>query len=601
MARAASADNPIIQTIYTADPAPLVHDGRVYLYTTHDEDTLVNDFFTMNDWRVYSSTDIVNWTDHGSPLRYSDFSWARGDAWAGQVIERNGKFYFYVPVTSRSLGRHVIGVAVADEPTGPFKDAIGRPLITENCGDIDPTVFIDGDQAYLYWGNPNLCYVKLNPDMISYEGSVVRVPMTTASFGVRSNGERPTTYEEGPWFYKRENRYYLVFAAGPISEHIGYATSPGPTGPWTYGGVVMPTQGTSFTNHPGVIDYKGNSYFFYHNGALPGGGGFHRSVCVEQFTYGPDGSIPKIDMTREGAPQIGALDPYVRTEAETIAWASGVETEPCSEGGMNVTAISNGDYIKVKGVDFGSGAVSFEARVAAASAGGNIELRLDRHDGMLVGTCAVPNTGGAQQWQTTTCDVTGATGKHDLYFKFTGGNGANLFNFDWWKFTPRDVPGGGEGGAGGSNQGGQGGVAGTSGGSGAAGAGHGGTGPATGGGGAVFGGTGGDGMTSAGGAASGAAGSGGQGASPAGGASTAGQTATSGSGGVGGTTSGGGPASPSVGGSTPIAGTPATTADESAGCGCAVPAQRGKGSLALLLLAAIAAGRRRSERRARVA
>ena len=105
---ASRADNPIVQTLYTADPAPYVHDGRVYLYTTHDEDTLVNDFFTMNDWRVYSSTDIVNWTDHGSPLRYSDFSWARGDAWAGQVIHKNGKFYFYVPVTSASLGRRAM-------------------------------------------------------------------------------------------------------------------------------------------------------------------------------------------------------------------------------------------------------------------------------------------------------------------------------------------------------------------------------------------------------------------------------------------------------------------------------------------------------------
>ena len=98
---ASHADNPIVQTIYTADPAPLVHDGRVYLYTTHDEDTLVNHFFTMNEWRVYSSTDMVNWTDHGSPLSVNDFSWARGDAWAGQVIDRNGKFYFYVPVTKQ--------------------------------------------------------------------------------------------------------------------------------------------------------------------------------------------------------------------------------------------------------------------------------------------------------------------------------------------------------------------------------------------------------------------------------------------------------------------------------------------------------------------
>jgi len=120
------ADNPIVQTLYTADPAPLIHDGICYVYTTHDEDELVNNFFTMNDWRCYSSTDMVNWTDLGSPLSYKDFSWASGDAWAGQCIYRNGKFYFYVPMM-RKVGGKAIGVAVATNPAGPFSDPLGRP------------------------------------------------------------------------------------------------------------------------------------------------------------------------------------------------------------------------------------------------------------------------------------------------------------------------------------------------------------------------------------------------------------------------------------------------------------------------------------------
>jgi len=408
------------------------------VYTTHDEDVLIDNFFTMNDWRCYSTTDMANWTDHGCVLSYTDFSWSSGKAWAGQCIERNGKFYFYVPLAKKN-GGEAIGVAVADSPTGPFKDALGKPLIDRGgWGEIDPTVFIDDDgQAYLYWGNPDLYYVKLNPDMISYSGGIVKVPLTTSGFGTRSKNDRPTTYEEGPWFYKRNNLYYMVFAAGPIPEHIGYSTSTSPTGPWTYRGVIMPTQGSSFTNHPGVIDYKGNSYFFYHNGALPGGGGFHRSVCVEQFQYNPDGTIPKINMTKEGPAQIGTLNPYVRNEAETICWSSGIETEKCSEGGMNVGFIENGDYIKVKGVNFGSGAVSFEARVASASNGGNIEIRLDSRTGKLVGTCAVTGTGGWQTWTTKSCSVSGAEGIHDLYFVFKGGSGY-LFNIDWWKFAQAD-------------------------------------------------------------------------------------------------------------------------------------------------------------------
>ncbi|XXT25573.1 family 43 glycosylhydrolase [Sorangium sp. So ce429] len=453
------AENPIVQTIYTADPAPMVHDGTLYLYTTHDEDA-ASTFFSMNEWRVYSSTDMANWTDRGSPLKYKDFSWAKADAWAGQVTHRNGKFYFYVPTTSRTLSRMVLGVAVSDSPVGPFEDALGRPLITANCGDIDPTVFIDDDgQAYLYWGNPNLCYVKLNEDMTSYQGDVVRVPMTAESFGQRTGStERPTLYEEGPWLYKRNGTYYLAYPAGGLPEYIAYSTSSSPTGPWTYRGVIMPTEGGSFTNHPGIIDFKDNSYFFYHNGALPGGDGYHRSVAVEQFTYNADGTIPTITMTEEGPPGAGTLDPYVMTEAETIAWESGVETEACSEGGMNVTSIEDGDYIKVKGVDFGPGAESFDARVASATSGGSIELRLDSTTGTLVGTCMVQGTGGPQTWVTTSCAVDGATGIHDLYLKFTGGNGP-LFNFNWWKFTPLDAtdptgsgggPDTGEGGAAGS-------------------------------------------------------------------------------------------------------------------------------------------------------
>ncbi|MFF0824621.1 family 43 glycosylhydrolase [Micromonospora haikouensis] len=432
----ARADNPIVQTIYTADPAPIVHNGRVYLYTGHDEDG--STYFTMKDWRVFSSADMVNWTDHGSPMSLATFSWAESDAWAGHVVARNNKFYWYVPVKQRGGGM-VIGVGVADSPTGPFRDAIGRPLVGN--GEIDPNVMIDDDgQAYLYWGNPNLWYVKLNQDMISYSGSPTKIPLTTAGFGTRTgNASRPTLYEEGPWVYKRNGLYYNVFAAECCSEFIAYSTAPGPTGPWTYRGTVMPRQGGSFTNHPGIVDFNGGSYFFYHNGALPGGGGFTRSVAVEKFSYNSDGTIPTMNMTTTGAPQVGTLNPYVRQEAETIAWSVGVETEPASEGGMNASFLSNGDYIKVKGVAFGAGASSFSARVASAGSGGTIEVRLGSPTGTRVGACTVPVTGGWQTWQTVSCPVTGATGTQDLYLRFVGGSG-NLFNLNWWQFGTGSNP-----------------------------------------------------------------------------------------------------------------------------------------------------------------
>ncbi|MGB3438634.1 MAG: glycoside hydrolase family 43 protein [Actinophytocola sp.] len=429
---AASADNPIVGHVYTADPAPLVHNGRVYLYTGHDEDG--STYFTMREWRVWSSADMVNWTDHGSPMNLSTFSWASADAWAGQTVYRNGRFYWYVPVKNRATGRMAIGVAVADSPTGPFRDAIGRPLV-EN-GEIDPHAFVDDDgQAYLYWGNPNLWYVRLNADMISYSGGPTQIPLTTAGYGTRvGNASRPTLYEEGPWVFKRGGLYYNVFAAECCSEFIAYSTAPSPTGPWTYRGTVMPRQGSSFTNHAGIVDFKGGSYFFYHNGALPGGGGFTRSVAVERFTYNGDGTIPAITMSTQGPPAVDVLNPFVRQEAETIAWGSGIETEPAGEGGMNVGWIENGDWTKVENVAFGSGARSLRARVASASSGGTVEVRLGSATGTVAGRCAVPGTGGWQTWTTVSCSVSGVTGTQDLYLRFTGGSGY-LFNVDWWQFT----------------------------------------------------------------------------------------------------------------------------------------------------------------------
>jgi len=227
-----AAQNPIVQSFYTADPAPMVYNGTVYLYTSHDEDETEKNFFTMRDWRCYSSTDMVNWTDQGAVASLKSFGWLEktNGAWAPQCIERNGKFYLYVPIHGEG-----ISVLVANSPTGPFSDPIGKRLVESDhiWQDIDPTVAIDNNgQAYLYWGNPSLWYVKLNEDMVSYDHSVgqngiVSVNMTTESFGSKEgrDGKPGTTYTEGPWFYKRNNLYYMIYAAAGIPEYIAYSTA----------------------------------------------------------------------------------------------------------------------------------------------------------------------------------------------------------------------------------------------------------------------------------------------------------------------------------------------------------------------------------------
>ncbi|KAE8400805.1 glycosyl hydrolase [Aspergillus pseudonomiae] len=429
----ARADNPIVQNIYTTDPAPIVHDGRVFVFTGHDEDN--STWYTMLNWRLFSSADMVNWQHHGSPMSLNTFAWADADAWAGQVIARNDKFYFYAPVRHRATATKAIGVGVSDNITGPYTDALGHPLV-EN-GAIDPTVYIDDDgQAYMYWGNPGLWYVKLNEDMISYSGSVTPVDLTVDGFGSPNEGSgEETSFDEAPWTYKRDDIYYMIFAGNCCPENIRYSTGTSITGPWTYQGVIMPTQGASFTNHPGIVDFADRSYFFYHNGALPSGSGYTRSVAVEEFTYNSDGTIPEINMTEDGPAQVGNLDPYSRQEAETIAWSDGIDVESSNDGGIHVAYINNGDYIKVKGVAFGDGASSFAAGVASAGNGGHIDLRLDSKDGTAIGACSVPITGGWQAWETVNCSISDATSTHDLFFVFTGDSTEYLFNFDWWQFS----------------------------------------------------------------------------------------------------------------------------------------------------------------------
>jgi len=441
---AAQADNPIVQTRFTADPAPMVHDGVVYLYTSHDEDDA--DGFKMLDWRLYSSTDMVNWTDRGVAASLKTFPWAvqANDAWAPQAIARNGKFYLYVPISVAGKPKNVIAVAVADRPEGPFRDALGKPLIAPASDNIDPTVWIDDDgQAYLYWGNPDLWYVKLNKDMVSYAGPITKVE------------PRITDYQEGPWFYKRKGHYYMAFASTCCSEGIGYAMSEKPTGPWTYKGPIMDHDTRATGNHPGIIDFKGSSYVFgfsyEHNFALTPIHHERRSVSVAKFDYNPDGTIPNLGWwDKTSAPQVGTLNPYRQVEAETIAWTSrikrdrdrpyawapGVTTAQDDRTGVYVTRTTDRSYIKVAGVDFGkAGAKTFIATIANSTPDATIELHADSVNGRLLGTVSTGPSAAGGTWEDKTAQISNATGVRDLYLVFRGKGDRSLMDFDHWRFA----------------------------------------------------------------------------------------------------------------------------------------------------------------------
>lgn len=415
---------PIIQTSYTADPAPMLHNDTIFLYTSHDEDDA--DGFKMQDWLLYTSTDMVNWTDHGAVVSLKDFKWFDRDngAWAIQVVERNGKFYMYCPIHGNG-----IGVLVADSPYGPFTDPLGKPLVwqKEHWDDIDPTVFIDDDgQAYMYWGNPNLYYVRLNEDMISYSG------------GINKFGSAPLHYQEGPWFYKRDGHYYLAFASTCCPEGLGYAMSDSPTGPWeTKGYIMSPTERTR-GNHPGIVDYKGKSYVFGHSYDIlrleTPDHHERRSVNAAEMVYNPDGTIREVPYWKDiELKQIEPLNPFRRVEAETMAWGNGLKTRPADARNMVVTDIDNGEYICVKGVDFGKkGAKKFIASVSAPTDGAKIKVRIDSADGPVIGTLSVKATGGGDYTQQS-CRLDKVKGVHDLYLTFEG-DGNGLLDFDYWEF-----------------------------------------------------------------------------------------------------------------------------------------------------------------------
>ncbi|MCQ2204563.1 MAG: family 43 glycosylhydrolase [Bacteroidales bacterium] len=435
----AMAQNPVIDAIYTPDPAPYVYGDKLYLFVDHDEDDAV--YFKMKDWILFSTEDMVNWTYLGTQVTTETFDWAaHGDrAWAAQAVEHKGKWYWYLCCNTAD-GKDALAVAVADSPQGPWKDAIGKPLAI-GYGFIDPTIFIDDDGTpYLFWGNKGFWYGKLNDDMVSFANGYKQVPGYTdpKSFGELQSKmdwsigkERMMTqYEEGPWVTKRNGIYYAVYPAGGVPEYMGYSTAPTIDGPWTFRGRIMDEAQNSFTIHGGNVNYKGHDYMFYHNGMLHNGGGFRRATAVEEFTFNADGSIPFIPFTKEGVKPLGTLNPYERVEAETMSSSWGIKLDHKAGVDHYVTSIHNGDWVKLRNVDFGDKeATKITACFANVKNSGVVEFYIDNIDGRPIASVDVDRNN-----VTEGKIIKAATGIHDVYVLFRGGY-EELFDMDWWKFT----------------------------------------------------------------------------------------------------------------------------------------------------------------------
>lgn len=293
--------NPIIKHMYTADPSARVWaDGRLYIYASHDIDP-PRGCDLMDQYHVFSTDDMVDWTDHGEILRSSQVPWGRKDGgfmWAPDCVFRDGTYYFYFPHPSGDEWNTTwkIGIATSTKPASDFT-VQGYMEGLESI--IDPHVFVDDDgQAYFYQGGGGKCVGgKLGANMMEIDG-----PMKVMGGLV--------DFHEAPWVHKKDGIYYLSYADNHDSNgkhnRMRYATSKSPMGPWSYKGIYLePTD--SYTNHGSIVEYKGQWYAFYHNSALSAKNGapnhqqdWIRSVCYDKLFYNTDGTLKKVIQTLEG-------------------------------------------------------------------------------------------------------------------------------------------------------------------------------------------------------------------------------------------------------------------------------------------------------------
>jgi len=425
------ADYPIVGYSYLADPGAIWYNGRLYVYCSNDnENPIGGSSYEMSTIVCVSSADLKNWTNHGVVFNTDNVSWS-GLSWAPSPAYKNGKFYLYF-----GNGGSAIGVAVADNPLGPFVDPVGRSIASGSTPGVqpfdgwlfDPMTFIDDDgEAYMYFGGNgenNMRVAKLNEDMVSINGSCGKITV-------------PNLFEAA-WLHKYNGKYYFSYSTNPANGmRIDYMVSDNPMTGFTYGGVLSnqpPINNNN--NHQAVVEIDGEWYQVYHNrivardnlgtAEMP----YHRNLAIDKFTHNADGSINLMQNTVDGVQQLQYLDPYIRQEGETMSDQSGINTEVCSAGGINLAYIDSGDWTMIEGVDFGTaGATSFTASVASPT-GGTIEIHLGSPTGTLAGTLQVPNTGDYQNWQTETVSVNNITGVHNVYFVYSTGG----FNFDYWSF-----------------------------------------------------------------------------------------------------------------------------------------------------------------------
>ena len=427
LAGGAYATNPLIMDQFTADPSARVFGDRIYVYPSHDIPPVPGksrpDWFCMEDYHVFSSANLTDWQDHGVILSQTEVPWANPSAyalWAPDCVAKNGKYYFYFPAAVKPMGFR-IGVAVADQPTGPFKPE-ATPI--EGVQGIDPGVFIDDDgSAYLYYSRGKIMVAKLQDNMLQLDGPPKVIDNLPAK-GLL----------EGPFLFKRKGVYYLTYPHVETKiERLEYATSNSPLGPFQPAGVIL-DEATSgcWTVHQSIVEFKGQWYLFYHDKDLSPAFDKNRSIRADLLAFNDDGTIKKVVPTLRGVGLVAAqnkieLDRYsaISDQGATVSFLDAANPRD----GWQVTLAGTGAWVRFNGVDCGPGGQQALELRASAAAGGAVEIRLDRPDGPVVGRVAIAQ--GAD-WRIIPSAVKALpAGVHDLIVSSADPNPVGL---DWLRF-----------------------------------------------------------------------------------------------------------------------------------------------------------------------
>ena len=377
------AQNPIIRDQFTADPTARVFNNKVYLYPSHDIVPPVGqrqDWFCMEDYHVFSSENLTDWTDHGVIVTQNKVPWVRPDSysmWAPDCVERNGKYYFYFPSAPKDGRGFGIGVAVADRPEGPF---ICEPEPIKGISGIDPCVLQASDgNAYIFWGAGRCAKLKPNMKELADDTPKEKVKFGNREFemyGVNCLKDLPNRQAEGPFAFEYNGNYYLTYPyVRENTEVLGYAMSKNPMGPYEYKGLIMPEhENGCWTNHHSIINYKGQWYLFYHQNAFSPRDDKRRSVQIDKLFFNPDGTIKEVKKTMRG---VGVNKATEKIEIDRYSTASSDVTTSLIDTvntfrGYQASLPKKGSWLHYADVDFSP--ITDAYLIVNAKAGGNTEF-----------------------------------------------------------------------------------------------------------------------------------------------------------------------------------------------------------------------------------